>query len=88
MVGRDLEWVIDDDSHVTSVSACMVNGENVGILQHTGNKNWWKDSMPKNVTIYSTLQKNTNCKSKCRHGKDACSSDVLLEILFLCFFAL
>ena len=56
LVGRDLEWVIDDDSHVTSVSACMVNGENVGILQHTGNKNWWKDSMPKNVTIYSTLK--------------------------------
>ena len=58
LVGRDLEWVIDDDSHVTSVSACMVNGENVGILQHTGNKNWWKDSMPKNVTIYSTLKEN------------------------------
>ena len=56
LVGRDLEWIIDDDSHVTSVSACMVNGENVGILQHTGNKNWWKDSMPKNVTIYSTLK--------------------------------
>ena len=56
LVGRDLEWVIDDDSHVTSVSACMVNGENVGILQHTGNKNWWKNSMPKNVTIYSTLK--------------------------------
>ena len=56
LVGRDLEWVIDDDSRVTSVSACMVNGENVGILQHTGNKNWWKDSMPKNVAIYSTLK--------------------------------
>ena len=49
LVGRDLGWVIDDDAHVTSVSACMVNDESVGILQHTGNKNWWNENMPKNM---------------------------------------
>ena len=41
---------------VTSVSACMVNDESVGILQHTGNKNWWSKNMPKNITVYSTLK--------------------------------
>ena len=56
LVGRDLGWVIDDDAHVTSVSACMVNDESVGILQHTGNKNWWNENMPKNITVYSTLK--------------------------------
>ena len=56
LVGRDLGWVIDDDAHVTSVSACMVNDESVGILQHTGNKNWWSKNMPKNITVYSTLK--------------------------------
>ena len=33
LVGRDLGWVIDDDSTVTSVSAHMVNGERIGIYQ-------------------------------------------------------
>ena len=56
LVGRDFGWIIDDDAKVTSVSACMVNSEDVGILQHTGNKNWWKENMPKNVTVYPTLK--------------------------------
>ncbi|MDI1496019.1 MAG: cobalamin biosynthesis protein (CbiG) [Cenarchaeum symbiont of Oopsacas minuta] len=54
LVGRDLGWIIDDDSKVTTVSACMVNGESIGLLQQAGSKDWWKGVLPKNVTVYDT----------------------------------
>ena len=56
LVGRDLGWVIDDDSTVTAVSAHMVNGERIGIYQDAGERNWWKGRLPDNVTIYGDMQ--------------------------------
>lgn len=52
LVGRDLGWEIEDDSTVTRVSAMMVNGESIGILQEAGERTWWDGPLPGNVTVY------------------------------------
>jgi len=63
LVGKDFGWKIDDDSTVTKVSALMVNEEKIGVYQDTGNKNWWKADLPKNVTIYSSINELKNSGS-------------------------
>ncbi len=57
MVGRDLKWVIQDDTHITAVSAHMVNEDKIGIYQDagTGIKEWYNKELPVNVHIYKTL---------------------------------
>ena len=64
LVGKEFGWKIDDDSTVTKVSALMVNEEKIGVYQDTGNKNWWKANLPKNVTIYSSINELKNSGSK------------------------
>ncbi|RNJ78063.1 MAG: precorrin-3B C(17)-methyltransferase [Nitrosopumilus sp. H8] len=54
LVGRDLGWVIDDDSAVTGVSAHMVNEEPIGILQDAGKRDWCP-KLPRNVTVFESL---------------------------------
>ncbi len=63
LVGRDFGWKIDDDSNVTRISAHMVNEEPIGVFQETGEKNWYKQ-LPKNVSLYNTIDKLKNSKSK------------------------
>ncbi len=64
LVGREFGWKIDDDSNVTRISALMVNEEKIGIYQDAGEKNWWKGDLPKNVTVYDTLEKLRQSDSK------------------------
>ncbi len=64
LVGKEFGWKIDDDSTVTKVSALMVNEEKIGVYQNIGNKNWWKANLPKNVTIYSSIDELKNSGSK------------------------
>ena len=54
LVGKEFDWKIDDDSFVTRISANMVNEEPIGVFQEAGAKNWYKE-LPKNVTIYDSL---------------------------------
>lgn len=54
LLGRDLGWVIDDDSAVTGVSAHMVNGEPIGVLQEAGSRDWLS-RLPKNVTVFESM---------------------------------
>ena len=63
LVGRDFGWKIDDDSNVTRISAHMVNEEPIGVFQDTGEKNWYKQ-LPKNVSLYNTIDELKNSKSK------------------------
>ena len=63
LVGRDFGWKIDDDSNVTRISAHMVNEEPIGVFQEIGEKNWYKQ-LPKNVSLYNTLDELKNSKSK------------------------
>ena len=55
LVGREFGWKIDDETTVTKISAHMVNAEPIGVFQQTGNKKWYKE-LPKNVTIYNSLE--------------------------------
>ncbi len=64
LLGKEFNWKIDDDSTVTKVSAYMVNEEKIGVFQDVGNKNWWKTDLPKNVTVYPTLDELKKSGSK------------------------
>jgi len=64
LLGKEFGWKIDDDSTVTKVSALMVNDEKIGVFQDVGEKNWWKDELPKNVTVYSSFNELENSNSK------------------------
>ena len=64
LLGRELGWKIDDDSNVTKISAFMVNEEKIGVFQDAGSKDWWSKKLPKNVTIYSTIEELKNSHSK------------------------
>ncbi|RNJ80748.1 MAG: precorrin-3B C(17)-methyltransferase [Nitrosopumilus sp. B06] len=63
LVGRDMGWVIDDDSMVTRVSAHMVNEEPIGVLQDAGKRDWCA-KLPKNVTIFESLAELDKSDSK------------------------
>lgn len=64
LIGKDLGWIIDDDSTVTKVSAYMVNEEPIGVFQDAGEKKWWNKTLPKNVKIFDNLEKmkRSDCK--------------------------
>ena len=58
LVGRDLGWRIENVEAVTRVSASVVNGEDVGLLQEAGETHWWTAGrpLPSNLTHFSTLE--------------------------------
>ena len=64
LVGRDMGWVIDDDSTVTATSAHMVNGERIGVYQDAGSTKWWRGPLPKNVITYDDI--NVMAGSDCK----------------------
>ena len=63
LVGREFGWKIDDETTVTKISAHMVNAEQIGVFQQTGNKKWYK-KLPKNVIIYNSLEELKKSNSK------------------------
>ena len=63
LLGRDLGWIIDDDSTVTKISAHMVNEEKIGVYQDVG-KTSWLEKLPKNVKIYKSFNDLKNSESK------------------------
>lgn len=64
LVGKEFGWKIEDDSNVTRISAHMVNEEKIGVYQDAGNKNWWTGELPKNVTVFPTLDSLKHSGSK------------------------
>ena len=64
LVGRELGWRIEDDGNVTRISAFMVNKEKIGIFQNIGEKNWWKEKLPDNITFFSNIEDLKNSDSK------------------------
>jgi len=51
LLGRTLGWHVEDTSHMTAVSASIINGEAVAVLQEAGDLDWWESerSWPKNL---------------------------------------
>ena len=57
LLGRKYGWqCVAEPATVTRVSAAVVNGEAVGILQEAGERDWWPADtpLPENVTVYGT----------------------------------
>ena len=63
LVGREFGWRIDDDTTVTKICAHMVNAERIGVFQQTNDQKWYKQ-LPKNVTIYDSLEELKKSNSK------------------------
>ena len=64
LVGKEFGWKIEDDSNVTRISAFMVNKERIGVFQNVGEREWWKEKIPENVTIFSSMEDMKNSESK------------------------
>ena len=64
LLGKEFGWEIEDDSNVTKISAFMVNEEEIGIFQDSGNKNWWNKKLPINVIIYSSIDELKKSQAK------------------------
>jgi len=64
LVGKEFGWKVEDDKNVTRISAFMVNKERIGVFQNIGEKEWWKEKLPDNVTFFSNMDdmKNSGCK--------------------------
>jgi cobalt-precorrin 5A hydrolase len=58
LLGRNLGWQIEDASHMTAVSASIINSETVAILQEVGKLDWLgcEQPWPKNLTRVSNLK--------------------------------
>ena len=63
LVGKEFGWKIDDETTVTKISAHMVNAEPIGVFQQTNDQKWYKQ-LPKNVTIYDSLEELKKSNSK------------------------
>lgn len=64
LVGQEFGWKIENDFNVTRISALMINEEKIGIYQDAGEKNWWKSNLPKNVTVYDSIENLKQSNSK------------------------
>ena len=56
LLGRELGWELESEASVTKVSAALVNGEEVGIYQDAGERNWWSGTLPENIRKFSSLE--------------------------------
>ena len=58
LLGREFDWEIEDDTHLTAASAALVNGEPVGVYQDAGETDWRSEAnpLPDNISIYSDLE--------------------------------
>jgi cobalt-precorrin 5A hydrolase len=57
LLGRNMGWHVEDASQITAVSASIINGEAVAILQEAGNLDWWESERPwpKNLARVNNL---------------------------------
>jgi len=64
LVGKEFGWKIEDDRNVTRISAFMVNKEKIGVFQNVGEKEWWKEKLPENITLFSSMEDMKSSESK------------------------
>jgi precorrin-4 C11-methyltransferase len=55
LLGAEQDWVLSRQEQLTAVSAALVNGEPVGVVQVAGDDSWWPDPPPPNLTRYPSL---------------------------------
>jgi cobalt-precorrin 5A hydrolase len=56
LLGERFGWSIDPSSDITEVSAAVVNGEPVAVLQEAGERDWWPsgEPLPANINLVSS----------------------------------
>jgi cobalt-precorrin 5A hydrolase len=59
LLGVEFGWLIDGRENLTGVSAAMVNGEMVGLVQEAGERDWWplSKSLPSNVVQFANYER-------------------------------
>ncbi|MDO8569079.1 MAG: precorrin-3B C(17)-methyltransferase [Dehalococcoidales bacterium] len=62
LLAKRYGWAIEDGSDLTGVSAALVNGEEVGVFQDTGETDWQGDA--KDINVFLSVEALT--KSDCR----------------------
>lgn len=55
LLGRDQGWIIRRGEQLTALSAALVNGEPVGVVQESGSEAWWPNPLPPNLTRYPSF---------------------------------
>jgi cobalt-precorrin 5A hydrolase len=62
LLGDMMGWTIENPSQMTAVSAAIVNGEPVAILQEAGQSDWWdrNSSLPRNLVPVNSLREVTS----------------------------
>lgn len=57
LLGKAYGWSWESSEHLTAVSASVVNGEPIAIVQESGEKEWWTAgrSLPANITVYDSI---------------------------------
>jgi cobalt-precorrin 5A hydrolase len=55
LLGPEQGWVLSRQEQLTTVSAAMVNGEPVGMVQEAEDESWWPDPPPSHLTRYPSL---------------------------------
>lgn len=57
ILGRELGWKVEAPKiNITRVSAHVVNGELIAVVQETGEKNWWTRPTPLPATVHQFEQ--------------------------------
>jgi cobalt-precorrin 5A hydrolase len=55
LLGREHGWRLEHSEAVKRVSAALVNGEPVGLVQDAGETDWWEGPLPSAVRRYDSL---------------------------------
>ncbi|MBF0274002.1 MAG: cobalamin biosynthesis protein [Nitrospinae bacterium] len=57
LLGSEFNWKCEKYENITKVSASVVNGEKVAIIQTTGERNWWKykEKLPSNLLVLKSF---------------------------------
>lgn len=58
ILGREFGWTIEDETHLVTASASVVNEEPLVVIQESGEKNWWKHDrpIPDHIKVLSSLE--------------------------------
>ncbi|MBI4187487.1 MAG: precorrin-3B C(17)-methyltransferase [Chloroflexi bacterium] len=66
LLGDEFGWELDDGSHVTAVSAALVNAEPVGVYQDAGDSSWQTQGrLPASARVFASLEalKESGCRA-------------------------
>ncbi|HIE28409.1 TPA: precorrin-3B C(17)-methyltransferase, partial [Candidatus Poribacteria bacterium] len=68
LLGQKFGWTIEHPQNITRVSAAVINGEKVGIVQTCGERDWWPASVPLPANLYAFDSLETLQTSGCTAG--------------------